>query len=315
MKADLNCEDSVILAGSGRSGTSWLGAILNSYEMSEYFYEITAFEDLDFGQSDLIRIKYPLTHAWRARPDWVARAERKLLTLRSQWGPDRESAQRSLRIFADHRFQKTRPNVCLYKIVTLFGFAQRCGDLAKTFGDRLKVVHLIRNPYAQIASELRIDARDPEGSRRHFRSRVEQILASPSLDRYQDAARRSLGRGWVSQMALVWRVSNELLEADQDLHKRQVVYEELCESPEEVTADLFSFLGWPVSGQTRDFLRQTTDVSVSDSGNFSLRKNATESMSRWRRELGEEVYAEAGEMLGDSNLLRLWGQDDLSLRQ
>lgn len=306
-------QKSVILAGSGRSGTSWLGAILNSYERSEYFYEITAFDELEFGRSDLLKIKYPLTHAWAGRPDWAARLDRRLLAFRAKRGPGQTQAERSLRIFADHRFHKERPDVFLYKIVTLYGFVQRRRELAERFGDQLKVVHLIRNPYAQIASELRIDARDPDRSRLHFRSRVEQILDEEDFGVYHDAARHALNRGWVAQMALVWRVSNEVLDADRLFEKRMVVYEDLCTATVQVVDELFAFLGWQVSDQTRAYIDQTTNVSVSESGHFSLRKNASESMTRWRNELGEDMYAESQDMLRDSPLLGLWERDALAL--
>jgi hypothetical protein len=306
---------SVIIAGSGRSGTSWLGAILNSYEKAEYFYEITNYPELDFGHPDLLRVKYPISHRWSWRPDWVGRAERKLLTLRVRWGPDKANASRSLRVFADHRFRKERPDVLLYKIVTLYAFLHRREELAERFDGLLKVVHLIRNPYAQIASELRIDARDPDRSKAHFRRRIEQILKDPSLCSYHDSAHRALRTGWVYQMALVWRVSNEVMLADSYLDKKVVVYEELAREPFAVVSDLFAYLGWELSEQTMGYVKETSDVAPSqaESGHFSLRKNADESLNRWRSELDDETYGVALEAIRDSELMELWSPDELSL--
>jgi hypothetical protein len=313
LKTKILTQPCVILAGSGRSGTTWLGSILDSYEKAEYFYEITNFPELDFGQPDLLRVKYPLTHRWSSRPDWAARADRMLLAVRAKWGPDEAGARRSLRIFPDHRFHKERPDVLLYKIVTLFGFAQRRRELAARFGGRLKVVHLIRNPYAQIASELRIDARDPAASRAHFRDRIAQILDDTNLSAYHTLAREALGRGWVFQMALVWRVSNEVMIEDEFLDKKLVVYERLCAQPLAVVSDTYSYLGWRMSEQTVRYVESTSSVSPNEAetGHFSLRKNAEESLNRWHAELDERTYAEASEAIASSVLMGLWSNEEL----
>jgi hypothetical protein len=305
----------VILAGSGRSGTTWLGSILDSYEKAEYFYEITNYPELDFGQPDLLKIKYPLTYGWNARPSWVAKAERRVAALRAKWGPDKAAAERTLRVFAHHDFVKDRPDVALYKIVTLYGFVSRRAELAERFGARLKVVHLVRNPYAQIASELRIDARNPDRSKAHFRRRIGQILEDSRLAPYHALARTALERDWVFQMALVWRVSNEVLLDDDLLDKRLVVYEALCADPLPVVADLFRYLGWGLSEQTVRYVKETSQISASEaeSGLFSVRKNAEQSMNRWRGELDEGSYAEASEAIGDSRLMALWNEAQLSL--
>ncbi len=305
----------VILAGSGRSGTSWLGSILNSYEKSEYFYELSRFPELDLEQEELLGIKYPLTHGWQSRPNWVSQWERRLLVLRKRWGPNREDAARSLRVFANHDFEKQHPDILLYKIVTLFSFIQRRKELAASYQERLKVVHIIRNPYAQIASELRIDARNPERSRQHFDRRIQQILEDPELACYQDAARKVQGEGWIAHMALVWRVSNEILAEDQLLNKKLVVYEDLCRSPQAIVKDIFDFLGWDMSGQTIDYLKRTSGISkdAEESGNFSLRKNAEVSTSRWRKELDTETYRIVTSVIQESKLLDLWSKNELKL--
>lgn len=316
MSSSDSSEQIVIIAGSGRSGTSWLGSILNSYEKAEYFYEITNYRELDFGQPELHRIKYPLTYRWGNRPRWARNAERRLLAMRAHFGPRPLEAQRSLRIFAQDDFAKDHPDVQLYKIVTLFGFVQRCAELAERFQRRLKVVHLIRNPYAQIASELRMDKRDPDGSKGHFKRRVVQVLEDPRLSEYHALAQSALERSWVFQMALVWRVSNERMIKCDDLDKKLVVYEQLCSEPMAVVSDLFSYLGWEMSDQTARYVKQTSEVSPTEaeSGYYSLRKNSQESLNRWRKELDEQSYKDAAEAIADSFLPRFWSETELALR-
>jgi hypothetical protein len=145
---------------------------------------------------------------------------------------------------------------------------------------------------------------------------VEQILEDPELNAYHGLAREALGRGWVFQMALVWRVSNELMMGCEGLSRKLVVYEELCAEPLTVVAQLFDYLGWPMSEQTVRHVQETSEVSSTEaeSGHFSLRKNAAESLSRWRRELDVQIYGDASEAIGDSVLMRFWSETELSFR-
>lgn len=311
----LRTPDIVILAGSGRSGTTWLGSILNSYEFAEYFYEICAFPELDFDDPGLLEVKYPLT-SWMSRhPGWVHKFERYLLAKRVRWGILPDAAARSLRIHSDYDFQKNRATVHLFKIVALFSFVSRIDRLSNRLGERLKVVHIIRNPYSQLASELKMDARNPEKSRRHFRERMDSILQDEALTPYHGLVREHLDKGWVAHMAVVWWISNELLLNDNKLEKQAVVYEDLCRDPYGETQRIFDFLGWPFSDQTRDHIRNTTNISQSqsESGMFSIKKNADESINKWRKQMDADTYSTIKETLAECPFLDLWSDSDLSL--
>ena len=306
--------DVAIIAGSGRSGTTWLGSILNSYEHADYFYEICAYPELDFDGSNLLQVKYPLTSWMPKHPLWASKLERYALKQRIKLGIGREAAQRSLRIHSGHEFKKKEPTVNLFKIVALFAFASKIDRLDDKFGERLKVVHIIRNPFSQLASEIRMDSRDPERSRKHFKERMEAILQEERFAKYHDLVRKYLHGSWVEHMALVWWISNELLLNDTRLDKRLVVYEDLCRSPYEKTQELFEFLGWDMSGQTLAHIEQTTNVSKADaeSGMFSIKKNADESINRWRGEMAPDTYKTINDVLAACPLLQYWSEEDLS---
>lgn len=309
-------KETAVLVGSGRSGTTWLGSILNSYEYAEYFYEICAYPELDFDDPDLLKIKYPLTSWMSTHPLWTSKLERFVLKQRIKLGIGGESAQRSLRIHSEHNFKKKKARVNLFKIVALFAFATKIDQLDDKFGDSLKVVHIIRNPFSQLASEIRMDSRDPERSRRHFRERMESILQEDRFANYHELVRRYLQGSWVEHMALVWWISNELLLNDTRLDKRLVVYEDLCRTPYEKSQELFDFLGWDISDQTLAHIEQTTNISKSDSesGMFSIKKNAEESINRWRGEIDPETYQAINGVLASCPLLQFWSEEDLSLR-
>lgn len=307
--------NTVILAGSGRSGTTWMGSILNSYEFAEYFYEIDAFPELGFDDADLLKVKYPLTHALPNHPGWMRNLERFVLGKRIAWQIAPERAARSLRVHSQYDFVKRTPDVYLFKIVALFGFVSQVPDLAARFGNHLKVVHIIRNPYSQLASEIRMDSRDPQKSQAHFLDRMRTILADDRFAKYHELVARHMDSGWFAQMALVWWVSNELLEEESRIVKHRVVYEELCRRPYEITRDLFEFLAWPLSQQTLDHIENTTNISSSESesGMFSIKKNAEESINKWRSQIDRETYETISAVLRDCPLLAHWSENDLSL--
>ncbi len=305
--------DIVVIAGSGRSGTTWLGSILNSYERAEYFYEICAYPELDFDDYNLMEVKYPLT-SWMAKhPLWISQLERIILVQRIRFGIGRETAERSLRIHAGHRFKKYSPNVHLFKIVALFSFVIRLGELASRLSNRLKVIHIIRNPFSQLASEIRMDVRDPERSKKHFLARLEFMLQDESFSKYHDLVESYMDASWMEHMTVVWWVSNELMLEDATLHKHIVVYEDLCRDPLRKTQEIFDFLGWPLSEQTRNHITKTTNITKSEMGMFSIRKNAEEAMTRWRSEIEPEDYQRISKILEPCNLLGLWNEADLQL--
>ncbi|MGX2039766.1 sulfotransferase domain-containing protein [Methylocaldum sp. MU1018] len=301
----------VILAGSGRSGTTWLGSILDSYEKAEYFYEICHYPELDFTTPGLLRIKNPYGFWLPERPVWARRAERVLLEARAKYGPQAKDALRSLRINKDYGFKKSAPDTYLFKIVRLLWFCEKLNDLKQSLGDNLKIVHLIRNPFSQLASELRQHARHEAAAEKRYRERVEYVLKNPALGQYHELAAKYLGTGWPEHMVLLWWISNELMLNASALPVLRVVYEDLCREPEAQVGKIFDFLGWPVSEQTLRHLRDTTGVAASEQGEWSIRKNAEESMTRWRKELSEDLYRRISAMVADCSFLDLWRDTDL----
>jgi len=308
-----NGRDLVVLAGSGRSGTTWLGALLSSYERADYFYEIDHFPELDFDHPGLLRAKYPLTHWWPRRPAWALELESRLLARLAERGPWRRQARRALRIRNRMAGRADGIEVHLFKIVRLFAFALRTDELAARFGERLRVVHLIRNPFAQIASQLRMDGGRADRARRHFRGRLERILAEPRLARYHALARRHFDGPLIEQMALVWWVSNELLAEDTRLAKHRVLYEDLARRPQATLEAAFAFLEWPMSETTCALLKRTTEAGAAEAGQFSIRRDPRRALNAWRERIERHDYERIAELLAPCALLRLWEPGELAL--
>jgi hypothetical protein len=301
----------VIIAGSGRSGTTWLGSILDSYERAEYFYEIHMYPELDFGSANLLRAKYPLTSWWDSRPRWACSADRLVCSARVKLNLGRRSAQRALRLHKDYGFKKRDVNVHLFKIVNLLEFSLGLDELALRFGDGIKVVHIIRNPFANIVSELRQHAKNMHEASARYRERLLKVLDNDRLAQYHELVATYENGTFVEHIALLWWLSNAILLENQSVPVHRVIYEHLCRDTYGECSAIFRFLGWPISDQTRSHIDATTNVQVSESGNWSIRKNSGESMERWRREISNDDYEMLKRLLSNCALLGLWTEHDL----
>ncbi len=139
------------------------------------------------------------------------------------------------------------------------------------------------------------------------------ILVDERFTRYHDLVRRYQDASWAEHMAVVWWVSNEQMLDNSELNKHLIVYENLCRDPHGKTQEIFNFLGWTLSKQTTEYITSTSNVAKSESGMFSVKKNAEEAMTRWRVEIDPKDYERICKMLEPCKLLDLWRKEDLML--
>ena len=308
-------KDIVILAGSGRSGTTWLGSILNSYPGTEYFYEIHAFDGLDFEQADLLKKKNPYTFFLRRRSVWALKAERRLLGLQLKTGIASASARRALRLQYTDTFKKSVPSVHLYKIVNLFEFARRIEELNCRFGRRMKIVYIMRNPFSQVVSQMRIQKKMKERSKQHFKKLIANVIDDPLLKNYLQTALKYKEGSWLEQMLCIWWVSNDLMIRTNYQNMYSVIYENLAMQPMVEIRKIFKFLGWPVLKQTYDFILKTSYLEKSEPGDYSIKKNAKYVIHRWKNEININDYFCAKSLLSSCELMNYWNEDDLVLNE
>ena len=297
----------VVIAGSGRSGTTWLGSLLDTYEHAEYFYEICHFPELDFDSPALLKRKHPFIWFFPIRPAWLKKIERRLI----ERLPASDLTRTAKRLHQPLFFKKHQIDTYLFKIVKLFSFAMNMQKYREMFGDKMKVVHIIRNPYSQLVSEIRQHEKNVEHAKQHFSMRMQEILNDNTLVKYHDIGNRYLNGDWIEHMAFVWWVSNELMIENKILPTYAVTYEELCRKPFEITQDIFSFLGWNMSEQTREQIETTTTVESSETGTWSIKKNAEQAMNRWRDEIKPSDYERINKMLSSCQLMKMWNNEEL----
>jgi len=299
----------VVIAGSGRSGTTWLGSLLDTYEHAEYYYEICHFPELDFDSPDLLKRKHPLIGFSPVRPVWLRKTERLLM----EKLPQSVLSTTSMRLHQPLFFDKHQIDTCLFKIVKLFSFAMNLQKYKEKFDGRMKVIHIIRNPYSQLVSEIRQHEKNVEHARQHFSMRMHEIINNNNLVKYHDLGKRYLDGDWIEHMAFVWWVSNEIMIENKLLSTYVLTYEELCRKPFEITQDVFSFLGWPMSEQTKKQIEATTTVENSETGTWSIKKNAEQAMNRWRNEIKPSDYNRISQMLSSCQLMAMWNREELLL--
>lgn len=304
-------EKIVVIVGSGRSGTTWLGSLLDSSEHTEYFYEVTNYRDLDIDSGDMLKIKYPLSFRLQERYRFVSKLERAILKFRIKSGIGRSAAEKSLRIHKPQYFIKNKPDVMLFKIVTPIKFALRADEFRARYASSLKVVHIIRNPFSYLASEIRQHEKNPERANKHFRERMDFILGNEYFKQYHELVAQCVEKSPLDHMIVLWRISNEILFDQNGLDIIHIVYETLCRDTHQQVDMIYKYLDLPVSSQTSCHIEETTGISESESGNWSIRKNADESMNRWRNEISELQYEAAKRLLQGSSLLSLWPEEDL----
>ena len=178
---------------------------------------------------------------------------------------------------------------------------------------RPRLIPIIRNPFANIAShlkgvEMRIFAPRSEADI----ERVRKLIDMPGGEVWAEYRDR-LGEMPIAAFeALRWRIQCEPLVAiTQKLGPcHLVVYEDLCADPYAQSAIVFAFLGWEFGESTRIFLKASVAGPRSTSSPrrafFSVYRSPEESLAKWEKQLSREQVSEIRTVISASPLARLW---------
>lgn len=303
----------VILVGSGRSGTTWLGSILDTYEKADYFFEIEHYPGLCFDSPELHSIKYPFTHWLKHSPVWIQRLEHNLLLELHNRKILHSTTEKSLRIRNRFRCKRGRRNVNLFKTVKPFNVALDYENLVARYGDRIKFVHIIRNPFAQLVSTSRMRASGKIDMRNAFHNTIDAIIGNPRLSKYHELAGKYRDCSWAEKSALIWWIGNEIMISASGDNKTLVVFERLAKNPFEETQRIFDFLEWPFSTETRNHIAETIDSGKSNNEQFSINKSADEVLGKWKKNISADDYERVSKLLEDCQLLKLWDRSELGM--
>jgi SAM-dependent methyltransferase len=303
----------VLLLGTARSGTTWLGNILNSSPRSVYSHEpLLRYADeelrpvlerikktgvvspaeremvLDHWSRAYFAVRRPPFFvkeysAWPAKATWAA-----WLAVRAA-GRGFHVFQR---VFSPH-------NGARYDLVAKQGGLAVHGPNFVGALEPEALIIIIRHPCAVIASvrrgqKLGLMERRPRG--RWFDDHL-------PLAEELGYSRREIEKMSDGQFeALDWLIENAIYERLLEKHPngRLVVYAHLCRDPLGSTEKLFQALGWDVTPQTRRFLHQTTtrrtsrltSLVTASHSYFSVYRPPTEEVDAWRRTLSRREQDE-----------------------
>jgi hypothetical protein len=300
----------ILLLGSPRSGTTWLGKIFDSHPDVFYLHEpdsIVRNADLPFFAEDenrecvinksemylkkLQNVRHPkvttsmpifaksfrTAHQERMRQLLVygakaaAAAADRLGLAFSPTVPD---------LFAAGR----EPSATVLKSVSSLGRAKLFVDAVPN----LRIVHLARHPCSQIASRL-------HGSSLGL-LRAKTFVSTLARTRY--AARLGLDETAMKalslegQMACQWTIANAMVHDALARHPNYhfVLYEDLCRDAEATARGLLHRCGLPQSPQTEAFLRRST--AGGQERYFGVVRDSRAEIGKWRRRLdGEQIAA------------------------
>ena len=263
--------DSVFLAGSGRSGTTWLSQIINHRRRFRYVSE--PFNPREVGQFGHFRTKQYL------RPDdqreEFLKPARLALTggLRDPW-----TDRFNWRIFARRRLIKDiRANLLL-------------GWMYANFPG-MPIVLLLRHPCAVVTSRLALGWRDNLSETMEQQELVEDFLLP------MEAEVRA-AKGDFERHLFLWCIDNYIpLKQFGPEEMHLTFYENLLARPEEELSSLFAYLGEDLDERLYGRLRRPSPSS---------RKNAPRpSLEGWRTHVSSHQLERAIE------ILRLFGLDHL----
>ncbi len=315
----------VLITGPGRSGTTWLGQIMNTYQNCIYKYEpflpskqtpYTAWKN-NLNSDDLEKLRddfwslccqcYYGVDAPPFPPKSFRKQKGEILHFFYGLGKRIDLLKYLYQWYG--RPQLTKDTSVLIKDVNFPNqMLPRLYEVLQPY-----LIAMIRNPFANIASylkgvELSLFAKE----RTQKVDKLEQLLASPE-GKHLAQYRQQLRNMSVAQFEAVrWRFQVEPLVEYVRNHDQSllVVYEDLCTDPHSKITAIFDFVGWQLDQAVHDFIDLSTSgetkVSESSKAYYSVYRDPTKSMSKWKTQLTEQQKIDIASIISDSPLKDLW---------
>lgn len=304
--------------GTGRSGSTWLGAIINSHPDVAYRFEplhrladhprvgrareILLSETAEASQLEEVYAALLPAHPQLDKPPFF----------RKRWGRgvgqtlfwQACSHVRPLQPVFERLYTPPGRPLVVFKEV---GFARALERLVRVA--RLRTVYLVRHPCAVVSSSLKGQGQGlmPTGRLGVVQSLVEThdpALAARFAGRYDSLTN-------TQRNALLWRIDVErALAAIQGQENGMlVVYESLCRDPAAVSEAALTYFGLGPSEQTARFLEMSVTKDQGArwrSGEglvnkyFSVFRDPLESMNKWKTALSAADQAEVFDIVSES---------------
>ncbi|MGL5078013.1 MAG: sulfotransferase domain-containing protein [Waterburya sp.] len=306
--------------GSGRCGTTWLGAMVSSHPEVAYRFEpfhrlktskpaiATALKQIrsdNFSTQDLDLIYQALLPAYPEieKPPFfsksygmfpIGKALTWHLARKTSWGE---------KVFSQLYLPQGRPTL-IFKEVALVDVLTKLLAL-----NQVPIVYLLRHPCAVISSLLKgqKDALMPSGRR----SVLADLLTAHQPHLAMKYAEQLPQMHISEQEALLW-----LLDVEEAIQVCQanpnaliIVYEQLVEQPLETLEKIFTHFGLSMNSQSQKFIEQSTENSMTSkikkgeigiNQYFSIFRDSQSCRDRWKQELAVEDIKRIMEIIQDS---------------
>lgn len=287
--------------GPGRSGTTWLGSIINSHPDIAYRFEplrknlrvprvkkIWQTSQTDkISNKELKRLLYNSllpAHSLLDKPPFFKKTNTKLLGHKLAWSLARKIP--SANAVCEQLYTPTGSPPLVFKEVHWQIIERFIQPL------HLRSVFILRSPHGTIASRLRGQRAGlmPTGQCKH----LEQVIENHRPSLADELPQPVSTYNDVQKNAVLWRLEAERMVDYIQEHPEHILvfYEDLCTRPFEIAREIFQHFDIPWHQQTEDFIMQSTSSKdslrnreIGINAYFSVSRNTTEVVNRWSQEL------------------------------
>ncbi len=321
----MNLDDLTFVLGEPRSGTTWVGKIIDSHPDVIYRHEpdLTRHEPvLPFviADKDTARFIGPTRKHFTdllTKPTLKSVGQQPLFP-KSYYAPGIRAlrtgltaALMGLRSAANWRglndlyipdllWTSGQPN--LRFVLKSIAAAGRVAVLRQAFPDA-KIILLLRHPCGHVRSVM-------EGRRRAMFEPddiVKSIATMPNAQRYGVTAGSLRSASDLELVTWRWalrteRMLNVLTRSD---NCYVVHYEAICENPLVETRALFEFIGLNLHPQTERFIRDSTEYRGSERY-YRVFRDTTATANKWRSELTEDEITSILRIVAQTSIAAIW---------